>query len=143
VKAYDMAMVLIFINCGFMIIFTMGIVDIVPGSTSGYSQIAEWFATENFYIFGFGLSAMTVLAGLFAAATVVILNSNPVTDKGLSIVFFTGVFWGSWLMTTSIISSLLKGIGMGVFFTIFFVASTLIFINAIIQISSGGQQTHV
>jgi hypothetical protein len=144
-RAYDMAMVLIFVNCAFMVISTMGIIEVVPGSTAGFSTIAAWFATENFNIFGIGISTMTLLAIAFAAGTVVVLNSNPVTDKGLAMTTFTAVFWGSWLMTTSIIDNLLNDyrVGLGVFFLIFFIASTLIFINALVQISTGGQQSHV
>jgi hypothetical protein len=144
VRAYDMAMVLIFVNCAFMVIVSMGI-DVIPDSTTGFAQLATWFATTEFTIFGWGISSMTIIAGLFAGATIVVLNSNPITDKGLSIVFFTGVFWGSWVMTSSIISSIFNDYmaGLSIFFTIFFIASTLIFINALVQISTGGQQAHV
>lgn len=143
-NAYDMAMILIFINCGFMIVVSMG-VDIIPDSTDGFVQLMNWFATGTFTVFGIQVSSMTAVAAVFAGATIVVLNSNPITDKGLSIIMFTAVFWGSLITTSAIIGAILNDyrVGLGVFYTIFFIAATLIFINALVQISTGGQQSHV
>jgi hypothetical protein len=145
-KAYDLVMVLIFINCGFAVVIAMAPqLDIIPGSTEGYNTLMTLFTAEWFSVFGIGVNTMTALALLFAAGTIVVLNSNPVTDKGLSMTTFTAVFWGNLIITSAIFGTILTkyDVNLGIFYTIFFIAATLIFINALIQISSGGQQSHV
>lgn len=146
-RAYDMAMVLIFVNCAFALIAGMAPQLDILGSdaTSGFGTLTVWFTGTWFTIAGIEITTMTALALAFAGGTIVVLNSNPVTDKGLASIAFTAVFWGSWGTTSLIISNLLNkyDVGIGIFFVIFFIASTLIFINALVQLSTGGQQTHV
>jgi len=145
-RAYDLAMVLIFVNCAFALIAGMAPqLNIIPDSTEGFATISTWFTTELFSIAGIGVNTLTLLARLFATGTIVVMNSNIVTDKGLSMTVFTATFWGSWGTTNIIIDSLLNKyeVGPGIFFTIFLIASILIFINALVQISTGGQQSHV
>jgi hypothetical protein len=57
---------------------------------------------------------------------------------------FTAVFWGS--LTTSSIT--IMGIimhfpGFAIFWSIFILAATLIFLNALVQFPTGGQQAQV
>jgi hypothetical protein len=146
-RAYDLAMVLIFVNCAFAVIAGMlpSSTSVIPGSTDGFATLSTWFSGEAFNIAGVSVNTMTLLAVLFAAGTIVVMNSNLKTDKGWSYTIFTAVFWGSWTTTSIIIGNLLNDyrVGLGVFYVIFLIASLLIFINALIQISTGGQQAHV
>jgi hypothetical protein len=141
-KAYDIAMIWIFVCCAFPIIDAMGITGF-----SDYTAVYEslgWLTNPIFTIPGLGLAVtgITALAIAFALATIIVLNTNMVTDRGLAMGVFAIIFWGSFTTAMTIMTKIPYP-GMNLFYTIFFLASTLIFIISLIQMPTGGMQSHV
>ena len=142
-RAYDLAMTLIFINCAFPIINAMGIA--LPISDS-FNDI---FILNALYmpIFTVGGVTFNLLIGLaiaFAAGTVIVVGTNLVTDRGLAMTTFTITFWGSFAVSSlTIMAIIYKYPGFTIFWSIFLLASVLIFVNALVQFPTGGQGAHV
>jgi hypothetical protein len=141
-KAYDIAMVWIFICCSFPILDAMGITGF-----SEYSSVfnsLSWLTNPIFTIpgIGLGVTGIIALAIAMALATIVVLNSNFVTDRGMAMGVFALIFWGSF-STAMLVMSKIPFPGIEIFYTIFFLASTLIFIIGLIQMPIGGMQGHV
>lgn len=142
-RAYDMAMLLIFINCGFAIIAAMGIASPVSNQFDSI-KILNALYIPLFPVGGIDISGLTILAGLMAAGTVIIVGTNMITDRGIAMTLFTGVFWGSFTTASlTIMEILLKYPGFAIFWGIFLLGSTLLFIMALVQFPTGGQGGHV
>ena len=96
--------------------------------------------TPLFTVAGFSITSIHALAIAFAAGTVVLLQSNWITDRGMAMIVFAIVFWGSLgTASLSLMGIIFKYPGFTVFWTIFLLGSTLIFINAMVQFPTGGQ----
>ena len=98
-RAYDLAMTMVFVNCAFPIIDLMGI-NTLHEFSSNFWLLNIW-STPLFNIAGINVTGITALAVAMALATVVILSSNPITDRGIAMGVFALVFWGS-LVTASL-----------------------------------------
>lgn len=142
-RAYDLAMTLIFVNCAFPILDEMGI---TPLSTLTNMLFINMLTAPIFTVAGFQVTSLLVLAGIMATATIVLLNSNAITDRGIAMLVFTVIFWGS-LGTASVcllgMIGHFEGFVPTIFYTVFVLASTLIFFNALVQFPTGGQGAHV
>jgi hypothetical protein len=113
-------------------------------SFSGSFSVLNAFTVPFINIAGMGVNALMVLAGVMAAATIVVLNSNAITDRGIAMLVFTGVFWSSLSVASlSLLGIILHFVIFGVFWSIFMLACTLIFFNALVQFPTGGQGAHV
>lgn len=142
-KAYDMAMMLIFINCGFAIIAAMGITTPVSNQY-GSLNILNALYMPIFTIGGVTFTALIALAGLFAAGTIIVVGTNMITDRGLAMTTFAVTFWGSFATASlTIMEILFKYPAFTIFWGIFMLASVLIFINSLVQFPTGGQGAHV
>lgn len=142
-RAYDMAMTLIFVNCGFAIIAAMGIASPVSNQL-GALNIINALYIPLFSVGGIDISGLTILAVAMAAGTVIIVGTNMVTDRGIAMTLFTAVFWGSFTTASlTIMEILFKYSGFAIFWGIFLLGSTLIFIMALVQFPTGGQGAHV
>jgi hypothetical protein len=141
-RAYDLSMVLIFFNCSFPILDAMGITTL-SNFTSSFWLLNIWSA-PLFTVAGFTVNSVTALAGVFALGTVVVLNSNMITDRGMAVTVFATVFWGSFLIASVSLSGIIMEYPMlAIFYTIFFLGSTFIFINSLVQFPTGGQGAHI
>ena len=142
-KAYDMAMMLIFVNCGFAVIAAMGIVTPVSDKF-GALTILNSLYMPLFNVAGIDISGLTILAGLMAAGTVIIVGTNMITDRGIAMTIFIAVFWGSFTTASvTFMDIIFKYPGFTIFWGIFLLGATLIFINALVQFPTGGQGAHV
>lgn len=133
-KAYNMAMFVVFINAGFAIVDAFGIFG------SEISGMADIFGRLTWLT---NPLVMATLAGAMAAGTIVVLNSNVITDRGIAYVTFISTFWGSVILTGIVIFGKINIPGLELFYTIYCMACALIFVNALIQMSTGGQKSHV
>jgi len=133
-RAVDFAMSVIFINCGFAIVDAIGVFGSDISRLSGVFQQLSWLTHPV---------VMGALATLFAGGTIVLMNSNAVTDKGIAYTTFIGIFWGSVILTGAVVFSKTDLPGMELFYTIYCIAAALIFVNALVQMSTGGQRSHV
>jgi len=134
-KAVDFAMSVIFINCGFAIVDAIGVFGSDITGLAGIFQQLKWLTNPV---------VMGGLAALFAAGTIILpFSARPGTDKGLAYITFIGIFWGSIILTGVVIFSRIDMPGIELFYTIYCIAAALVFVNALIQMASGGQKTHV
>lgn len=137
-RAYDLAMSLVFINCAFPIIDLFGIKTLHQYTANFW--LLNAFTVPFINIAGLGVNMVIVLAGVFAAATIVVLNTHAVTDRGIAMIVFAGVFWGAFgTASLSISGIILHFTGFGVFWAVFMLICTLIFVNAMIQFPLGGE----
>ena len=141
-RAYDLSMVLIFFNCAFPILDAMGVTTL--HSYSANFWLLNIWSEPIFTVANFTVTGVVALAGVFAGGTVVVLNSNMITDRGMAVTVFAIVFWGSFVVASVSLSGIILHYPMlAIFYTIFFLASTFIFINALVQFPTGGQGAHV
>lgn len=141
-RAYDLAMTMVFVNCAFPILDAMGITTL--HSFTGNFLLLNWFSAPLFTVAGFTINGITALATALAAGTIVFLQSNAVTDRGMAVIVFAAVFWGSiGISSLSLSGIIFHFAGFAVFWSIFLLASTLIFFNALVQFPTGGQGAHV
>lgn len=143
-----MAMALVFVNCGFAISAIMG----AFGSMSEYTGIYDSLQvldTPIMRIGPFDITGMVLIVGALIAGTVLLpLSTRFFSSEGVAYALFFSIFWGSVGVSSLIFSRIRDGDGnpipgIPVFLTIFVLASTLIFVNAFIQMPTGGQKTHV
>jgi hypothetical protein len=141
-RAYDMAMCMVFINCAFPIIDLFGInTAAVASGTSVFYDIYALFSTPLFEVLGFKITGIIALAIFMAGATIVVLNTHAVTDRGIAMTVFAMVFWGSYVSASLTLLGMMAGVpaALVTFWMIFSVAATFIFINAMVQFPLGGE----
>lgn len=141
-NAYEVSMVWILFCCGFVIIDAFGITGF-SDYTGVYNSLI-WLTNPIFTIPGIGLNVTGImaLAIAMALATIIVLNSNFVTDRGMAIALFALIFWGSFTAAIVIMQKITFP-GVEVFYGIFFLISSLIFIIGLIQMPTGGMKSHV
>lgn len=140
-----MAMVVIFVNAGFAIMNQIGAFGSEITDRAGIWASLTWLSTPIFTIplIDLEVTGILALSTAIALATVVILNTNIVTDRGVSVAAFALIFYGSVFLTGATIFANYDLPGLELFYTIFVLACTLIFIMAVVQMPTGGQKTHV
>lgn len=146
-KAYNLAMFMIFFNCGFPLAVAMGGFGSIEKHTGVYNSLI-WLANPIFSIGTVEITGVHAIMGITMAmivATIIWpLGTRPVSSQGVAIGAFTGIFWVSFGTSSVIILSLAGEFpGLNIFYTIFVLAATLIFVIALIQLPTGGQKTHV
>ena len=146
-RAYNLAMSLIFINCGFAVAAVMGAFGSMSEYTGIYQEL-QILATPIISIGPIEVTGMTAITVLLIGATALVLNSRAFSSEGVAMGAFTVVFWGSVSISGAIFSKIQDGDGnpfpgIGVFLAIFLLVSTLIFVNALVQMPTGGQKSHV
>lgn len=132
-RAYNMSMATIFVNCGFAVIGSIGVFNIGSEYTGIFNRLT--YLAHPLVV--------TALAGILAAATIVILNSNAVTDKGVAYTTFTTTFWGSFGIASLIFAKFTKYPGIEMFYIIYTIACALMFVIGLVQMPTGGQKSHV
>lgn len=139
-----MAMVMIFFNAGIAIVYSIGAFGPQFEQHASVWNLLAAIATFEFEIpfTNWIFPGMMVLAMAFAAATAIVLGTKPISDRGVAIITFTGLFWGSFLLAFSVLYQL-PGDATGLFLGVFSVAAVLIFTMGLIQMPTGGQKSHV
>lgn len=148
-----MAMLMIFINCGFYIATALGVFGPVVGGVpppgapeTAYGEI-EGFINASFKIGGLsfiGRDIILAIAVIMIFATALILNSRAFSSQGVAIGVFAGVFWVSIGLTDVILFNIQDPYGgLKLFIGIYNIAAFLIFVNALVQMPTGGQKAHV
>lgn len=142
-RAYNLGMGMIFINCGFAIVFSLDIFGSQFETHSAVWDALRVIATLEFAIPGTDISFPGIAGFAIAiAGASSFIGSKVVSTSGVAIVMFAVLFWGSFGLAFTVLTQIpLPGIGL--FLTIFLVAALLIFSNAIIQMPTGGQRSHV
>ena len=148
-RAFNLAMGTIFFNAGIYITSLLGMFGNMGGVSNSFMSLFLTFSTPvitlpfNLPIIGQPvLRGIDLIAGALAASTVIFLSSNFVNDRGVGYSIFSIFFWGSFLMASASISSI-NFPGVSIIYMVYFLASTLIFIMALVQMPTGGQKTHV
>ena len=147
-KAYDLAMGLIFINAGIYITAMMNLFGDLSDVTGIFGSLSIFYNPIITLPFSLPLIGQATFKGIdfiaiaLAVGTIVIANSNAIQDRGISYIAFSTVFWGSFLMTSVVINKI-DFPGISTFYSVFFLASTLIFIMTLIQMPTGGQKSYV
>ena len=145
-RAYNMSMAFIFINCGFPIAVTMGAFGSIQEHTGFYHSLT-WLANPIFSIGPITISGQHAVIGIaliMLTGTALFLNSRAFSAEGVAYVTFAGIFWISFGTSSSIILSLCDDFpGLNILWTILLLAAALIFIMTLIQMSTGGQKANV
>ena len=147
-KAYDLAMGLIFINAGIYLTAAMnlfGDLSDVTGIFAGLSFLYDPFITLPNWIPVIGdapVRGIDAIATALCLSTIVVLNTNAINDRGVAYFIFSTIFWGSFLLTSVVINRL-DFPGISIIYSIFFLASILIFIMTLVQMPTGGQKSYV
>jgi len=140
-----MSMVVIFVNAGFAIINQTGAFGSEIAKRAGIWGSLTWLSTPIFTVplIDLEVTGILALSTAIALATVVILNTNIVTDRGVAVAAFALVFYGSVFLTGVTVFANYELPGLEIFYVIYVLACTLIFIMALVQMPTGGQKVHV
>lgn len=141
-KAYNLAMGMIFFNAGLYLISTFNIFGNMGGISGNVFPILDKLNTPLITVLGISITGMTAIAVALAAGTIVFLNSNLVNDRGIAYVMFGIIFWGSYILAVKCLDSM-SFAGTGAFVLIYTLSAAAIFIIAYIQMPTGGMQSHV
>lgn len=132
-RAYNLAMALIFINAGFLVVMASGAFG---GLLDAYGANIPSMSFAQI-----GIVAGTIGA---AAAVSVLLRGGGQSVTSAAISTFSGIYWASNAASLTLLWNLSYAFpGLEIFMVIFFLAAILIFVNALIQIPTGGQKSHV
>jgi len=147
-RAYNFCMLIIYINIGFAVVASLNVFGSeIESHTTGIISLSETILTAKFTIplIGVDVTAPMVLAGLMVTGSILVYNTTPGPQpSGVAIGAFAIVFWGSLTSTGIIIGSFTDDFpATGMFYAIFLLVSTLMFLMALIQMGSGGHKSHV
>jgi len=137
-KAYHLAMILIIFNLAFAFLAST---SFFPNETKiEKGQIIEAPTTEEALNDAIQMVGGGTLLGAILGSLAAILTRS-LTPVGIGV--FSGVFWGSFINTSTIIDNLLSTTGsFNMFFIIFSTISAFIFLASIIQMMTGGWATY-
>ena len=143
-RAFNLAMGTIFFNVGIYLTSLLGMFGNLGGASNSFMDLFLTFSTPVITIPYVDLPVRGIDAIAFALAlsTIVIFNSNAINDKGVAYTTFIVIFWGSFLMASASLSSI-NFPGFSIIYMIYFLASVLIFVMALVQMPTGGQKSHV
>jgi len=157
-RAYNLAMFMIFLNCGFAIMLSInnGMFFASPdegGMTTSSEDLDKMGSTGGIYdimqaeivtIPGLDITINVIeaIAAIIAAAAAVLGFFGGQAASGVAIGGFAIVFWGS-ILTTKIFLTSIAAPEINMFYNVFILAATLIFIMALFQMTTGGQKAHV
>lgn len=142
-KAYDLAMTQIFISAGIYITALMDLFGDLSDVTGTFSSLSIFY-NPIFTVpyLGYVVKGVDMIALVMALGTIVVANTNAIKDRGIAYIAFSAVFWGSFMITSVIINQI-DFPGVTVFYSVYLLASTLIFVMTLIQMPTGGQKSYV
>lgn len=139
-KAYDISMVMICLCAGIYIVDLIGFFGSVSGSD--IFPLLMIFNNPIITISGVSIRGVDLIAGAIASATIVILNSNAINDRGVAVIVYSAMFWGSWGISSNVILKI--GVpGISMFWGVLSIIAVFIFIISLVQIPTGGMRSHV
>ena len=142
-RAFDLSMALICFNAGIYITNAIGCFGDMSEVSEIFPQLL-FLTNPIINIVGIELKGIDIIAGALAVGTIVVVHTNITgfTDRGVAYTAFTVMFWGSFLISSAVLTKIpFPGIEM--FYTVFFLISVMIFVIALIQMPTGGQKPHV
>ena len=140
-KAYELAMAMIFVNAGIYLVDILGCFGDLSPATGIFLQLTV-FSNPIVTVGGVTIRGIEAIAAALALGTVVVVNTNAINDRGIAYSVFSIVFWGSFVISSVVISKF-KLPGIEIFYTILFLASVHIFIMTFVQMPTGGQKSYV
>lgn len=132
-RAYNLAMLMIFVNCGFALISAFGVFPIGTEYTGVFAKLIT--VLTNPLVIG-------TLAIAMAAGTT-LLASTVMTDRGTAYITFSTIYWGAFGTASLIFIPLTAYPGFEIFYAIYTMATFLIFLMGMIQMPLGGVKGHV
>ena len=157
-RAYNLAMFMIFLNCGFAIVISVnaGMFFASPdegGMTTSSGELDKMESTGSIFdimqaeiltIPGLDITINVIeaIAVVIAAAAAILGFFGGQAASGVAIGGFAIVFWGS-ILSTKIFLTSIAAPEIDMFYNVFILAATLIFIIALFQMTTGGQKAHV
>jgi hypothetical protein len=145
-KAYDLAMIMIFINAGIYVTAAMNLFGDLSDVTGIFSNLSIFYSPliklpiAIPFIGGLEVKGIDIIALALAGGTVVVFNTNAINSQGVAYITFTTMFWGSFLLTSVVINKI-DFPGVTMFYSIFLLASVLIFTISLVQMPTGGQKS--
>jgi len=86
------------------------------------------------------VTGVILIALGLAGATVVFLQSNLVNNQGASLVLYASIFYGSAFLIGATAIANFQYPGVEVFYSLYIFLASLIFINDLVQMNTGGQK---
>lgn len=131
-RAYNLAMLMIFVNCGFGLVAAFGVFPL--GEYTGVFSSLVTVLTNPIVI---GTLAIALAAGT------TLLASTVMTDRGTAYITFSTIYWVSFGTASLVFIPFTEYPGFEIFYTIYTIATFLIFLMGMIQMPLGGVKGHV
>ena len=131
-RAYNLAVLMIFVNMGFVLLDAFGVFPSMstPGILASLQLV-------------FNPVVIIALSTVMVIGTTVFANAGIPTDRGIAYKYMTLLFWGSFALTSVVLSQFYVIPGFGLFYLMYSMACSIIFIIGLIQMSTGGQRMNV
>ena len=139
-KAYNLAMILIFINIASILLISIGAFPGMVGPTDETESFILNLGNEGVEVLGVEINILGI-AIILMGATAVLLGSRGPSASGIAIMMFAAVYWGSLLMCLDLISAIPLP-EMGMYVSIFTTIAALIFIATLLQMPTGGMKSY-
>ncbi len=139
-KAYNLAMIIIFINIAGVVLVASNAFPGLLGPDEETSSFLLNVGTEGLEIAGIEINIITI-AVVLMAATAVLLGSRGPSASGIAIMMFATIYWGSLIMCMDVISAIPIP-DMGMYVSIFLTIAAFIFIATLLQMPTGGMKTY-
>ena len=131
-RAYNLAVLMIFINMGFVLLDAFGVFPSM--STPGILGALQLV---------FNPAVVLVISAFMVLGTTVFANAGVPTDRGIAYKYMTLLFWSSFALTGVVLSQFYVIPGFSIFYMMYSMACSIIFIIGLIQMGSGGQRMNV
>jgi len=151
-RAYNLAMMMIFINAGMSLVVGLDVFGpaVAQIETDAFSSILNQVLFGTMTVGGFSFSGVLVLAGaLVTAAGLSAIASlrgggSAQTMSAASIMAFIGLFFASILLSYGVFTNIASSFpGLDTFVNVYLLFQTVVFAYALIQMTTGGQKAHV
>ena len=137
-NAHSFSMMNLCIAFGFAITNAMGIFGDVISDRGGVFQSLMFLTEPVFSIPGIiTFSGIEALAVGLAVLTIVVLNTNLVTDKGAAMAIYAVIFYGSVFTIGLAVFKNFDYPGIELFYSMYVLIATLAFIYYLLQIAGG------
>jgi len=147
-RAYNFMTLLICVGIGITLMFAIGIFNIYGADDSGdidEGDIGYQFDLDALVIEIAAIAAIGAVGGFFAANAIdVVTRGGGQSGVSASVVTFGALYGAVWFAIEGLLFRIMNDFaGMEIILTIITLFGTIIFIIALVQMSSGGMKSHV
>jgi len=138
----EFALINLCVAFGFFVIYQIGAFGSTVAERAGVWGQLSWLTEPFFAVPDIGLyvNGITGIAIALALLTIVFFESHFVTNQGAAVVIYASLFYGSIFLTGVTVIANFSYPGVEMFYSAYILLGSIIFINDLVQMNTGGQK---